>query len=69
MNGVDPVGIKDVARAADVSKAMVSHALSGEGRIPRQTRARVRRVAEELGYRPDPVARGPASAAELMFGA
>jgi DNA-binding LacI/PurR family transcriptional regulator len=61
MNGVSPVGIRDVARAAGVSKTTVSHALSGKGRIPEETRARVRRIAEELGYRPSPVARGLAA--------
>jgi DNA-binding LacI/PurR family transcriptional regulator len=61
MNGVNPVGIKDVARAAGVSKTTVSHALSGKGRIPEQTRARVRKIAEELGYRPSPIARGLAA--------
>jgi DNA-binding LacI/PurR family transcriptional regulator len=58
---VNPVGIKDVARAAGVSKTTVSHALSGKGRIPDGTRARVRRIAEELGYHPNPIARGLAA--------
>lgn len=54
-------GIRDVAEAAGVSISTVSRALSGKGRIPDVTRARVRVVAEELGYTPDPAARSLAS--------
>jgi DNA-binding LacI/PurR family transcriptional regulator len=51
------VGIRDVAAAAGVSATTVSHALNGKGRLPEETRDRVRRVAEELGYRPNATAR------------
>lgn len=51
------VTIKDVARKAQVSIATVSHVLSGSGRVSTETRARVRRIAAELGYRPNLVAR------------
>jgi DNA-binding LacI/PurR family transcriptional regulator len=51
------IGIKEVARAAGVSTTTVSHALSGKGRLPEETRARVREVAEQLGYRPNVSAR------------
>jgi DNA-binding LacI/PurR family transcriptional regulator len=51
------VGIKDVARAAGVSITTVSHALSGKGRLPQETRDRVQRVATDLGYTPNAVAR------------
>jgi DNA-binding LacI/PurR family transcriptional regulator len=54
---VDRVGIKDVARVAGVSVTTVSHALNGKGRLPEETRERVRRVALELGYRPSTTAR------------
>jgi DNA-binding LacI/PurR family transcriptional regulator len=53
-----PVSIKDVARAAGVSTTTVSHALNDKGRLPEQTRERVRQVARELGYRPSAIARG-----------
>jgi LacI family repressor for deo operon, udp, cdd, tsx, nupC, and nupG len=43
-------GIDDVARAAGVSSATVSRALSGRGRISDATRARVRAAAADLGY-------------------
>jgi DNA-binding LacI/PurR family transcriptional regulator len=49
--------IRDVAREAGVSVTTVSDALSGRGRLPDATRARVRDVAERLGYRPSPTAR------------
>ncbi|MBS1888595.1 MAG: LacI family DNA-binding transcriptional regulator [Actinobacteria bacterium] len=51
------IGIKEVAAAAGVSTTTVSHALSGKGRLPEGTRARVREVAEQLGYRPNVSAR------------
>jgi DNA-binding LacI/PurR family transcriptional regulator len=49
--------IKDVAREAGVSVTTVSHALNDKGRLNPDTRARVREVAERLGYRPNPAAR------------
>ena len=48
--------IEDVAAAADVSVATVSRALRGLPNVATSTRERVRRVAEELDYRPDPTA-------------
>ncbi|VXC19474.1 DNA-binding transcriptional regulator, LacI/PurR family [Arthrobacter sp. 9AX] len=44
--------IADVAETSGYSRATVSMALSGKGRIDSGTRAKVRAVAEELGYRP-----------------
>lgn len=49
--------IADVAAAAGVSRTTVSHALSGAGKVNPETRALVRRVAVEVGYRPSPRAR------------
>lgn len=51
------VRLKDVARAAGVSDATVSLALSGNPRISEATRKRVKTVARELGYRPNVAAR------------
>ncbi|QBE66051.1 LacI family DNA-binding transcriptional regulator [Pseudoduganella lutea] len=45
--------IKDVALAAGVSLTTVSHALNDRGYVDPDTRARVKRVATELGYRPN----------------
>lgn len=53
------IGIKDVAAAAGVSTATVSHVLNRvEGkRISQETQQRIWRVAEELGYAPNSLAR------------
>jgi LacI family transcriptional regulator len=45
--------IKDIARALDLSVSTVSRALSGQGRIPDVTRARVQDAARKLGYTPN----------------
>lgn len=44
--------IHDVARRAGVSTSTVSRSLSGEPRVSEKTRARIRAIADELGYRP-----------------
>jgi DNA-binding LacI/PurR family transcriptional regulator len=51
-----PVGIDDVARAAGVSTATVSRALSGRPDVSASTRQRVQAIAVELGYAPTPSA-------------
>ena len=48
-----PPTIADVARAASVSRTTISHALNGLGKVDLRTRERVKRLAAELGYRPD----------------
>lgn len=62
------IGIRDVAQATGLSITTVSHALRGKGQIAPATRERVRRAAEELGYRPDPVARGLVSGRTGILG-
>lgn len=44
------VTMRDVARALDVSPMTVSRALRDDDTVSAETRARVRRVADELGY-------------------
>jgi LacI family transcriptional regulator len=51
------VGIADVAAKAGVSVGTASKALNGRGRLRDETRARVRSVADELGFAPSNVAR------------
>ena len=48
--------IYDVARAAGVAPSTVSRALARPGRVKADTAARIRKVAEELGYRVNPIA-------------
>ncbi|MFF8726949.1 LacI family DNA-binding transcriptional regulator [Streptomyces sp. NPDC015171] len=45
--------IADVAEAASVSRTTVSHALNGIGKVDPRTRERVKKIAAELGYRPN----------------
>jgi len=49
--------IADVARQAGVSKAAVSFAFNNPARLSAETAERIRRIADDLGYRPHPVAR------------
>ncbi len=49
-------GIADVAKAAGVSVTTVSHAMSGQGQVSAETRAKVLRVAAELDYAPNRIA-------------
>ncbi len=46
--------MRDIASAAGVSQGAVSLALNGKPGVGETTRARILKVAEELGYRPDP---------------
>ncbi len=54
------VTIRDVARLAEVHPGTVSRALNEETRslVNRDTAERVLRAVEQLGYRPNPIARG-----------
>ncbi|HEY2771379.1 MAG TPA: LacI family DNA-binding transcriptional regulator [Solirubrobacteraceae bacterium] len=56
----NPVTIRDVARLAEVHPGTVSRALNADTRalVNEETAERVRRAAEQLGYRPNPIARG-----------
>ncbi|MFJ8792148.1 LacI family DNA-binding transcriptional regulator [Streptomyces sp. NPDC102462] len=49
--------MKDIARRAGVSESAVSFALNDRPGVSEVTRARVRRVAEQLGWRPSTAAR------------
>src|SRR5690554_2777476 len=60
--------IRDVARAAGVSPSTVSHALSGKRTVSATTRARIERVIEELGYRPNQVAASMTTGRTLTLG-
>jgi DNA-binding LacI/PurR family transcriptional regulator len=52
-----PVSIKDIARAADVTPCTVSRALRDSPRVSPETKKRIQRLADEMGYTPDAQAR------------
>jgi DNA-binding LacI/PurR family transcriptional regulator len=52
------VSIKDIAKAAGVSHPTVSRALSDSPLISAATKARIQRLAQEMGYSPNALARG-----------
>jgi DNA-binding LacI/PurR family transcriptional regulator len=63
--------MQDIARAAGVSQSTVSRVLNdAETSVPiaAETRERVREVAERLGYRPNPRARGLRGARTMLLG-
>lgn len=46
--------MKDIAAQAGVHQTTVSLALRNHPSLPKKTRARIRKLADEMGYRPDP---------------
>ncbi len=48
------VTMKTIAEAAGVTRATVSLCLANHPRIPAATRERIRKLADKLGYRPNP---------------
>lgn len=52
---VSRVAMKDIAARAGVSLMSVSRALRNERGVSEKTRARIRKIASELGYRPNPL--------------
>lgn len=51
-----PVTIRDIAKKCGVSVATVSKALNGYKDVSMETSRRIRRIAEEMDYHPDPSA-------------
>lgn len=51
------VSIKDIAERANVSIGTVDRVMHDRGRVSNETKARVLRIVEELGYRPNIFAR------------
>ena len=62
------VTIKDIARIARVTPTSVSMALNNRPRISEKTRANILRIAEELNYQPDLVARSLISGRSYTIG-
>lgn len=63
-----PVTLRDVARAANVSIATASRALTGTGLASPATQKRLIEVAAELGYRPNTFARGLKTKSSQLIG-
>src|SRR5699024_7181610 len=63
------VTIYDVAREANVSMATVSRVVNGNPNVKPVTRKKVLNTIQELGYRPNAVARGLASKKTTTVGA
>ncbi len=51
------VSIKDIAKAASVSHSTVSRALSDSPLVKAETKAHIQRLAQEMGYTPNAIAR------------
>jgi DNA-binding LacI/PurR family transcriptional regulator len=62
------VTILDVAAAAGVSRQTVSNVINAPRRVTPETAARVRRVIDELGYRPNRAARNLRERASKLLG-
>lgn len=60
--------IEDIARELGVSKTTVSRALSGKGRIGKDTVERVRAFVEQHDYRPNVIAKGLAQSKTYNLG-
>lgn len=62
--------LKSIAAAAGVHPSTASRALNGipDARIPEETLARIRKVAAELGYEPNPWARSLRTQRTMMIG-
>ncbi|MGC3989746.1 MAG: LacI family DNA-binding transcriptional regulator [Chthoniobacteraceae bacterium] len=53
-----PVTLRAIAQRLGISHASVSKALRNDPKIKETTRARVQKMAREMGYRPNPMATG-----------
>jgi DNA-binding LacI/PurR family transcriptional regulator len=66
-----PVTMRDIARATNLSQSTVSRVLNGTQTvvpITQATRERVLATARDLGYRPNPFARGLRGASTMLLG-
>ncbi|AEG15214.1 LacI family transcriptional regulator [Desulfofundulus sp. TPOSR] len=62
------VTIKDIARKAGVSYATVSRALNNRPEVSEKTRREIQRLAAEMGYKPNAIARGLVTRETLTLG-
>ena len=64
-----PTTLKDIAEATGVSPRAVSAALNNTGRVSEKTRERILRVAKEMNYQPNILARGLVQRRTYLLGA
>lgn len=60
--------IDDIAKDLEISKTTVSRAISGKGRIGRETRERVLKYINENNYKPNAIAKGLAQSKTFNIG-
>ncbi len=63
-----PVTIYDVAAAAGVAPSTVSRTFARPGRVNAETAARIRQVAEQLGYRANPIGQALSASQTRLVG-
>lgn len=62
------IKLKDIAKAAGVSEATVSLALNDNEMVKLETQIKVKRIAQEMGYSPNAMARGLAKRKSATIG-
>jgi len=60
--------LSDIAQKANISKMTVSRALTGKGRIAKETSEKIQHIANEMGYEPNLVARSLSSKCSRVIG-
>jgi len=60
--------LQDMANILNLSKSTVSRALAGDSRVAEATRTKVVTLAEQIGYRPNPIAQGLATRRTNIIG-
>ena len=68
MAGTTKVTISDVARTAGVSNSAVSYALNGKPGVSEDTREKVLKVAEQMGWKPNMAAKALSDASTRTVG-
>lgn len=51
---IQPVNMRDIAKAAGVAQSTVSRALRNDAKISQEVKDRIEKIAKELNYRPNP---------------
>jgi len=62
------ITLAEIAKKANVSKMTVSRVLGGKGPIAVETRRRVMRIIDDMGYHPNLIARSLASRRSMILG-